>query len=198
MPDATILLLGSLASNVATKTVSHAKLAEEISKIMSDLGDQEFSNAKGSLANVASANDKRLQLTNAVGHLETAASNFESAYNREEKKFWGPNWKLQETLKHKQSICYAMITSIYAGLGERALLQKYAILYRKAIAEYLVASDRNMRDILDRDKEWEAAKKFLTDLNTPLEELSYLPSYHWSTGSSGESHYLGQGIFSHD
>lgn len=132
--------------------MSLAKLAEsiiederqiaELRRMISDLGDQQLDNALRSLDNARISGDPSRELGSAINHLEDALSHYRQAYRNTDYSRWE---KIRAVLKSDYAtynelddnhphykagkrICNALaiIATIYAALGERKLVLKYA------------------------------------------------------------------------
>jgi hypothetical protein len=97
----------------------------------------------------------RHELTSAINHLQSAASHFEEKALRESRSSWIKVAGRYEKVRieyidravdafRKAANCYAIIASIYSGLGEYQLTAKYADLLK--VAFYLTLAPRGFYD----------------------------------------------------
>ncbi len=120
-----IAVLTSLGS-LATRAITSANLAQQIDALLGDLGEQEFRNAQQAFRDAQTSKAPRHELTNAINHLQSAATIFESRQRRISSSDLYSIYKEDMIpLFEKQCLCYATIAAIYASQGERELMLTY-------------------------------------------------------------------------
>jgi len=141
----------SLAASAGTRVVTYGRLASQIRRIMHDLGEQEFDNARIALADAENSSDPRHELSIAIGHLQSAASNLDAAYQSElapkasvfaifGPQFWSAPladrvWPTGLHAARVASKSRALIALIYAKLGDKKIANR-------KIEDFLATYDR--------------------------------------------------------
>jgi hypothetical protein len=180
-------------SNIGLRMISEKKLAQElqammqrlanqelllqsvVSNTMDSLGNQEVRNAQEALKDALISSSPRHELTSAINHLQSAASHFEEKATREGHSSFvlirGEYKTRTEYIDkavdalHKASNCYAIIASIYSGLGEWQLTAKYADLFKlDFFFSAYVKGFHSGQDVLDIEKEGKPLTTLLTKL----------------------------------
>lgn len=117
-------------TRVVLKKIKAKELASEVRQIiMSNLGEQQFASARAALDDALISSDPRHELTNAVNHLQDAASAFKEAFDSASTKILdnrGDYGHRRYPFGRRMCEALGIIATIYAGLGEKKLALKYA------------------------------------------------------------------------
>jgi hypothetical protein len=143
-------------AKLAQRVIAVERLVAELRRIINDLGEQQFDNALAALDDALISSDPRHELTNAINHLQDAASLSQQAYRKTDysrlQKLRGhavPRYNPRYEAGRRICSALAIITTIYASMGERKLALKYAEELRNEVGKAYPSSF-----YLSRQSEW--------------------------------------------
>jgi hypothetical protein len=121
-------------SAIGSSHVSSRDLARELNRLLAELGNSEFNQARKALAHAEVSTTPERELTLAIGHLQSADGHFEQACRREGNLATNAlfsalersHWKKATPSYQMRIACKASIATIYWRLNQPPLVQRYA------------------------------------------------------------------------